>query len=117
MNQNEKQFDTASDGASSAFGEEVRKKLRWALLSALLAVLTIHAASAQWKGFSFAAFLEDLRQADWRWMLPAVLAMLGFIVFEALAIRSACQVLPKGLPPAKRFTSMISFPPLNSPVS
>ena len=93
MNQNEKQFDTASDGASSAFGEEVRKKLRWALLSALLAVLTIHAVSAQWKGFSFAAFLEDLRQADWRWMLPAVLAMLGFIVFEALAIRSACQVL------------------------
>ena len=92
MDQNEKQFDTVAGGASS-IAEEARKKLRWALLSLVLAALTIHAVSAQWKDFSFAAFLEDLQQADWRWMVPAVLCMLGFIVFEALAIRSACQVL------------------------
>ena len=92
MDQNEKQFDTVAGGASS-IAEEARKKLRWALLSLVLAALTIHAVSAQWKDFSFAAFLEDLQQADWRWMVPALLCMLGFIVFEALAIRSACQVL------------------------
>ena len=62
MDQNEKQFDTVAGGASS-IAEEARKKLRWALLSLVLAALTIHAVSAQWKDFSFAAFLEDLQQA------------------------------------------------------
>jgi len=93
MDQKENKFDAAAQSTPATIAEEARKKLRWAVLSLALAVLTIHAVSAQWKDFSLAAFLEDLGQADWRWMLPAVLCMLGFILFEALAIRSACMVL------------------------
>lgn len=61
------------------------------LLSVLIAALSIWAVTAQWKGFSLDAFLEDLQQADWRWFVPAVLCMLGYVLFEALALGSVCR--------------------------
>ena len=91
MKQQSRQFDDEVN--STAFGEKTRKERRWAVLSLCLAALTIWGVSSQWKDFSLSAFLEDLSQADKRWMIPAVAAMLGFILFEACAIRCACRAL------------------------
>ena len=93
MEEREKDNNGLAADLSSSLEEEARKKRIWALVSLCIAVLSVWAVSAQWKDFSFAAFIEDLRQADWRWLLPAVLSMLDFIVFEALALRSACRAL------------------------
>ena len=69
------------------------KKISWALLSALIAALTVWAVSRQWKGFSLRAMAQALSGAKPGWMLLAVAAMLGFIYFEGCAVRSACVAL------------------------
>lgn len=73
--------------------QDRKKKKRWALLSALIAGLTIWAVSSQWKGFSLLALFDTLTEANPGWMLLAVLAMLGFVFFEGCALRSACLAL------------------------
>lgn len=91
MKQRSEQFDSGVNNAS--IEEEAHKERRWAVLSLCLAALTIWGVTSQWKDFSLSAFLEDLSQADKRWMIPAVASMLGFIVFEGCAIRCACRAL------------------------
>ena len=83
----------AAEDAAGGFAQEARKKRRWLLLSAFIAILSIWAVTSQWKGFSLAAFREDLQQADIRWMIPALLCMLGFVIFEACALKVACDAL------------------------
>ena len=83
----------AAEDAAGGFAQEARKKRRWLLLSAVIALLSIWAVTTQWKGFSLAAFREDLQQADKRWMILAVISMLGFVVFEACALKVACGAL------------------------
>lgn len=80
----------ANGGAPEA---RVRGKLRWALVSAVLAALSIWAVLAQWKGFSLRAWLDYVSRADPRWLLGAAAGTLGFIVFEGCAIRCACHAL------------------------
>lgn len=70
-----------------------RKKLCWAGLSLIIAGLSIWAVTSQWKNFSLGAFLDYVSQADLRWIIAAVLAMLGFVFFEGCALRSACRAL------------------------
>ncbi len=50
-----------------------------------IAVLTVWAVTSQ-EGFSFAGFLMFLRTLNPVWLIVAGLCMLGFIIFEALAI-------------------------------
>lgn len=83
----------APEDAAGGFAQEVRKKRRWLLLSAVIAIFSIWAVTSQWKGFSLAAFREDLQQADIRWLTPAILCMLGFVVFEACALKVSCDAL------------------------
>ena len=87
-----RETDAARDAAAE-LAQEARKKRRWMLFSAVIAALSIWAVTAQWKGFSLAAFREDLQQADQRWMIPAVLCMLGFVLFEAAALKASCDTL------------------------
>ncbi len=91
--ENEKENNGSEGREADRAEQEARKNRRWILLSALLALLCIRAVTAQWKGFSLEAFLEDLRQADIRWLIPAVLCMLGFVIFEACALKAACDAL------------------------
>ena len=74
------------------------KKLRWALISVVIAALSIWAVTAQWKGFSLEAFLAYVSEADLRWLAAAVAAMLGFIFFEACAIHSGCRAMHYNVP-------------------
>lgn len=73
--------------------KERKKRLLWGFLSAVIAALTIWAVASQQKSFSFRAMLDSLADADPVWMACAVAAMLGFIIFEGLALRTACRAL------------------------
>lgn len=59
---------------------------KWGLLFLALAVLTVWAVMSQSKSFSFGQFLQTLREASVGWMSAAVAAMLGFILFEGMAV-------------------------------
>lgn len=87
MDQNNKQ-----DMNGKAFRDR-RKRLLWGLLSAVIAALTIWAVASQRKNYSFRALLDCLAGANPFWMACAVAAMLGFIIFEGLALRTACRTL------------------------
>ena len=87
MDQNNNQ--AARDKAA----RERKKRLRWGLLSALIAAFTIWAVTSHVKDFSLRTLLDCLAGAKPGWMLCAVAAMLGFILFEGLAIRSACLAM------------------------
>nr|WP_051527079.1 lysylphosphatidylglycerol synthase transmembrane domain-containing protein [[Eubacterium] cellulosolvens] len=65
-----------------------KKKVMWALISAVLAVLTIITIFSQNKNLSLQMVMDALHEADRKWLIPAVLSMLGFIVFEGEAILS-----------------------------
>ena len=91
MNENENQARPAAE--SEGLAQEAKKKRVWMLLSAAIAAFSIWAVTTQWKGFSLAAFREDLQQADKRWLIPAVLCMLGFVMFEGCALKAACDAL------------------------
>ena len=91
MNEFENQTRPAAE--SEGLAQEAKKKRVWMLLSAVIAAFSIWAVTTQWKGFSLAAFREDLQQADKRWLIPAVLCMLGFVVFEGCALKAACGAL------------------------
>jgi len=85
-------------------GKGSGKRLRWVILSIVIAALTIWAVTSQWKGFSFEAFLESVSRADRRWLFAAVMAMLGFIAFEGCAIHSACHAMHYDVPLRRHFT-------------
>ena len=70
--------------------------LFWALISVVLGAFSIWAVLRQAKGSSIRMILAGLAQMKPGWLLAAVLGMLGFIVFEAMAIRLTCGVLEIG---------------------
>lgn len=59
---------------------------KWGLLFLVLTFLTIWAVVFQNKSFSFGQFQETLRSSSLGWMAAAVAAMLGFILFEGMAL-------------------------------
>lgn len=75
-----------------------KKKLRWMLISLVIAALSIWAVTSQWKDFSLGAFMDYVSRADGRWLAGAVLAMLGFVFFEGCAIHTACHALRYDVP-------------------
>ncbi|MBQ9891091.1 MAG: flippase-like domain-containing protein [Firmicutes bacterium] len=69
-------------------GKDKKRKLIWAVLFVVIAALSVFAVSSAVKGFSLSAVLELLRGADPLWIVFALASMLGFIFFEAMAIRT-----------------------------
>ena len=70
-----------------------KKKAVWIVITLLISVCTIWAVAAQASSFSLQSFAAYLGQANAVWLCIAVAAMLGFIVFEACALRSICGAL------------------------
>ena len=64
----------------------MKKKILWALISFLIAGLTIWAVASQSRSFSPAVLWDELRHAHKGWLLCALAAMFGFIFFEGMAI-------------------------------
>ena len=71
----------------------VRHTVGWVLLSVLTAALSISTVLHQTKEASFAQILDTMLEMKHFWLGAAVCCMLGFIFFEACAIRQACNVL------------------------
>ena len=70
-----------------------RKTIIWVIISLGIAVLSIWAVTSQNKHFSFKFFLRRLADSNKLWLACAFLAMLGFIWFEALALRTILRGL------------------------
>lgn len=79
--------------ASEPTKQKKSRNALWPVLFVVFAAGSIWAVTAQVKNFSLQSFAEYLSRADRRWLAAAVLSMLGFIVFEALALKSICDAL------------------------
>lgn len=66
----------------------MKKKVIWAIVSLLLAFLSIIAVIGQADSISIEELIGDVKNANPFWLTMAICAMLGFIVFEGEAIRS-----------------------------
>ena len=69
------------------------KKGRWAIVSIVIAALSIWAVTSQWKGFSLGHFIDYVSRAKPGWLACAIVAMLGFVFFEGCALHAACHAL------------------------
>lgn len=65
-----------------------KKRFLWPVLFILIAAASVWALTAQSKDFTFVAFIKFLGTLDLKFVLLAFAAMMGFIIFEALAIRT-----------------------------
>lgn len=63
-----------------------RKKIVWMIISLILAGLSIFAVVSQSKTFSVEKFYNDIVNAEKGWVICAIVSMMGFIIFEGLAI-------------------------------
>ncbi|MCI8526071.1 MAG: flippase-like domain-containing protein [Oscillospiraceae bacterium] len=73
--------------------EKKSRRWIWNIVFLLVAVLSIWAVASQNKGFSLRAFWASVTRAKPGWLAGAAGCMLGFIFFEACALRSACRTL------------------------
>lgn len=64
----------------------MNRKALWGVISVILAALTITMVANMSKDFSFANLLEVIRNANFGWIIAAVVCMFGFIWFEGAAI-------------------------------
>lgn len=64
----------------------MKKKLLWALLSLLIAGLTIWAVASQSRSFSPADLWRVIKSSHKGWLVCAFAAMFGFIFFEGMAV-------------------------------
>lgn len=76
----------------------LKKKWPWMILFVFIAALTVWAVVFQSDSFSFRALVYDLQNARMAWIVAALLAMVGYILFEGLALRT----LVRGLTEKKR---------------
>ena len=67
------------------------KKWVWTLVFLAIAAVSIWAVTSQIRSFSLSELIAALRSANPGWILIAVLCMVGFILFEALALRCICR--------------------------
>ena len=81
---------TKSDIKKSENGKS-SNKLLWSLVSVLIAVATVWAVISQARAFSFDSFADYFLDASKPWLFAAVLCMLGFIVFEGMAVTTICR--------------------------
>ena len=77
--------------ASKSSSDQSPNKLLWSLVSVFIAAATIWGVISQARAFSLDSFLSYFLDASIPWILAAILCMLGFIVFEGMAIATICR--------------------------
>ena len=63
----------------------MKKKILWAVITAVLSVLTIYALFYN-SGLSLTELWQDIKEASPVWLIPAALCMLSFIFFEGRSL-------------------------------
>lgn len=85
-NSNQKKtIDHSSAQPHPKHSKNPKSKLAWTAVFVLIAGLTIWSIVAQ-DGFSFSGFLSFLKESNPWWIAAAFASMLGFILFEGLAL-------------------------------
>lgn len=68
-----------------------KKGILFMVLFIIIAVMTVFAVVSQSRDFSLRNFINYVNGASVEWLLAALLSMLGFIFFEALALKILCN--------------------------
>ena len=79
----------------------MKKKLLWAVVSLLIAGLTIWAVASQSRSFSPADLWREIKDAHKGWLILALAAMFGYIFFEGMAVIRVADRLGYRRSPAK----------------
>lgn len=68
-----------------------KKQWLWSILFVFIALISVLAVVLQSNDFSFSQFLGFIGTASVPWLIAAFLSMLGFILFEGLALLCICK--------------------------
>ena len=68
-----------------------RKQVLFMLLFVLIAAMSVWAVMSQSQNFSLADFSSYIQNASVPWLIAAIASMLGFILFEGIAIQILCR--------------------------
>lgn len=71
--------------------KKTSNKFLWSILSVVIAAATIWAVISQARAFSLEGFADYFLDASMPWLAAAVLCMVGFIVFEGMAVLTICR--------------------------
>ena len=82
-----KNIDHSSVKPHPRHNKNLKSKLAWTFVFIIIAGLTIWSIVAQ-EGFSLKGFTQFLKEADPGWIAAAFVSMLGFIIFEGMALLS-----------------------------
>lgn len=82
---------TTENSSAQTKSVNFKGKLIWTAIFIVVAALSIYAVTEQSKSFSLSSFINCVKNASVPWLLAAVASMLGFIIFEALAIVCICR--------------------------
>ncbi len=69
----------------------LKKNIGWMVVFVLIAALSVYAVIAQNSDFSAKGFAAYVSGANMAYILSAVVSMLGFIIFEGLAVLTICK--------------------------
>lgn len=88
-----KKSNSTSPLKKDAEASVLTDKKQWLFMAlfVVIAAVSIWAVMSQSESFSLAEFVSEIKNASLPWLLTAVLSMLGFIMFEALAILVLCR--------------------------
>ncbi len=70
---------------------DMKKNIGWMVLFVIIAVASIFTVTAQSKNFSFTEFCKYVKNANLMYIALAVVSMLGFVIFEGLAVLTICK--------------------------
>ncbi len=85
-----KQRHAATTTGSDTAAFNPKSKAVWTFVFIAISMLSIWAVVSHAKDFSLTAFINFVRHADPFWVTAALLSMIGFIVFEGLALVALC---------------------------
>lgn len=71
--------------------KDKKKRIIWSVVFIALVAVTFCTLIKQNESFTVEGFMEYISSASWQWIVLAFLSMLGFIVFEGLAILVICR--------------------------
>lgn len=81
----------ADDKKKDSFS--LKNRIIWTLVFIVIAALSIWAVVAQSANFSFKSFFQFAKSSNPWWLASAIISMLGFIFFEAIALVYVCRAM------------------------
>ena len=71
--------------------KDIKKKIIWFVVFIALVGVTLYTIVRQNESFSIRGFIDFVSNSSWQWILMAFISMLGFIIFEGLALIVICR--------------------------